>query len=68
MFFHVFQRAVELAKASRSQDAWLLLTPSERSAAIALELRGLEAQAAKDGNAAALEPRPRRRSLREHRW
>jgi hypothetical protein len=63
VFFQIFQRAVELAKASCSEDTWLLLTPSERSAAICRELQALEAQAVKDGSSAP-PPRPRRRSSR----
>jgi hypothetical protein len=63
VFFQIFQRAVETAKSSYSPDAWLLLTPSERSAAICRELQVLEAQAVKDGSSTP-PPRPRRRSSR----
>ena len=63
MFFQNFQRAVELAKSSHSEDAWSLLTPSERSAAIVRELQVLEAQAIKDGSPAPAVS-PRRRSFR----
>ena len=63
MFFQNFQRAVELAKSTHSEDAWSLLTPSERSAAIVRELHVLEAQAVEDGSPTPA-PRPRHRSFR----
>lgn len=63
MFFQSFQRAVELAKSSYAEEAWSLLTPNERSAAICREFRVLEAQAVKDGSSTAA-PRPHRRSSR----
>jgi hypothetical protein len=63
VFFQNFQRAVELAKSTHSKDAWSLLTPSERSAAIVRELHVLEAPAIKDGSPTPTAP-PRRRSFR----
>jgi hypothetical protein len=63
VFFQIYQRAVELAKSSCSEDTWSLLTSSERSAAIYHELQVLEAQAVKDGSSTPA-PCPRRRSSR----